>query len=118
MITADRILTRFPFAGVLEPLRADLTIATAGMTTARWKEILPDYVAFENLWLIQSHLSITKLFGIPDESSADDLFPHVVVYKGRSILEDGHHRVTRYALNGLYACNARVLRVTDEALSG
>lgn len=94
----------FPFKGIVDirPYRQ------TGLTTERWmKEVPVRSVPFENLFLTQAGVLIAPLFS-NGSSYTGDSTPHTVLWRGNYYLEDGHHRVTRAALEGHLAVWARV----------
>lgn len=92
-----------PFAGIY----LDRPYPPTGLTTARWIAEVPTAgVAFDALWLTQGHVYTTALFDPPEQ--VPDALPHVVVWRGVLLLEDGHNRVVRRALNGAVTMRMRV----------
>lgn len=82
-----------------------------GLRTARdWTTIPPRMVRLDELITTKSTLDLHNLLA-EDSTFYGDLFPHVVVWRGRSFLEDGLHRALRAALHGRPAVHARVLVV-------
>lgn len=103
-----------PFAGVIAA--GARPWPRTGLSTARWIAEVPTMpVAFRELWLGQEHLDIAALFGRPHAAAADDLCPHVVRWRGRLYLEDGHHRVVRWALRGDDCAVMRVYDLEEQA---
>ena len=75
-----------------------------------WADVPPRAVRLEQLTTTKSALNLHDLLA-DDSTFYGDLFPHVVVWRGRSFLEDGLHRALRAALHGRPAVHARVLVV-------
>lgn len=82
----------FPFAGIVTTRPYPPT----GLTTARWATEVPaETVRLADLWLTQRGVHIAALFGHTDRVS--DRYPHVVAWRDRLFLEDGHTRAVRAA---------------------
>lgn len=81
----------WPFAGIANPRPYGRT----GLTTATWLSDTPvTDIALCELWLTQNGVRINGLF----RTHRGYRPPFCVAYHGRLYLEDGHHRVVRYAL--------------------
>lgn len=84
-----------------------------GRTTPRdWADVPPRPVRLEQLTTTKSYLNLHDLLA-EDSTFYGDLFPHVVLWRGRHYLEDGLHRALRAALQQRSAMHARVLKVED-----
>lgn len=68
-----------------------------------------ELVAISDLWATQLHLSIEALLNPWDPEFSSDPYPHVVAHSGRLMLEDGHHRALRAALQGKTHLRVRML---------
>lgn len=78
-----------------------------------WADVPPRAVRLEDLTTTKSVLNLHDLLA-EDSTFYGDLFPHVVVWRGRMYLEDGLHRVLRAALmQHRPVLHARVLEVAD-----
>ncbi len=85
-----------------------------GRNTPRdWADVPPRAVRLEDLTTTKSVLNLHDLLA-EDSTFYGDLFPHVVVWRGRMYLEDGLHRVLRAALmQHRPVLHARVLEIDD-----
>jgi hypothetical protein len=83
-----------------------------GMTTERWRALPATAVELASLRFAQGGVSITGLLGhargelVP---VGGDPLPHVVRWRGRLYLEDGHHRVLGWLLAGREHGEVRIL---------
>lgn len=87
------------------------------MTTARWMEIPPSQVALRDLFWCQESVGIERMIEASKEgyvSSCGDVYPHVVIFAGKSYLSDGHHRALVRLLRGETEIEARVKEVTPD----
>jgi len=84
-----------------------------GRVTPRdWADVPPRPVRLEQLTTTKSSLNLHDLLA-EDSTFYGDLFPHVVVWRGRHYLEDGLHRALRAALQQRSTLHARVLELAD-----
>lgn len=91
-------------AGVLPERRWPST----GLTSATWLERPVQWFALDALWASQPGVYWQSLLGPePPPTYSGDCFPHVVIWQGRTIIEDGHHRVMRALLDGQTHVQAR-----------
>ena len=81
-----------------------------GLSHRDWSRIPPRQLRLDELVTTTTVLALDRLLS-EDSTFYGDLFPHVVVWRGRSFLEDGLHRALRAALHGRPAVHARVLVV-------
>lgn len=85
-----------------------------GMTSAKWLDVPTELVTIRDLVATQPGI---LLHALSEDYEAPpiggDPLPHVVAWRGRSYLEDGHHRVVRAALRGASEVEARVLEIPD-----
>lgn len=83
-----------------------------GMTSARWLDVPVRRVRIADLIATQPGVYLAPLapyrYGQP---VGGDWFAHVIEWRGRQYLEDGHHRALRAALRGHRWLQARVLEV-------
>lgn len=84
-----------------------------GMTSARWRDVPPRLVRIDALIATQDGVYFHGIHA--DTHVGGDPLPHVVSWRGREYLEDGHHRVMRAALAGATYMEARVLHVEESA---
>ena len=85
-----------------------------GMTTAKWRDVPVQLVRVSDLIVTQKGIEFGHLIADRVPFGADP-FPHVVRWRGKWYLEDGHHRAVRWAMKGLPEFLARVLVIEDEA---
>lgn len=78
------------------------------LSTARWIEEVPvRAVRIDQLTTTQPHVGIgSVLWGT---TNGPDPYPHVVSWRGRLYLEDGHGRIVRALLDGRATFLCRVL---------
>lgn len=81
-----------------------------GLTTARWRHVEPSSVRIETLTFTQYGVELEALLRGTRRDGSDD-YPHVVVWRGRAYLEDGHTRVARLWLLGEREVTCRVYRL-------
>lgn len=81
-----------------------------GLTTAAWAELEPVLVDMDAVTTTQDvgdlHALVTG--AVRDGS---DAYPHVVAWRSRLWLEDGHNRVVRRYLRGIHVQRCRVFRI-------
>lgn len=77
-----------------------------------WADVPPRAVRLEQLTTTKSALNLHDLLA-DDSTFYGDLFPHVVLWRGRHYLEDGLHRALRAALQQRSTLHARVLELDD-----
>ena len=83
------------------------------MTTERWiREVPGQRLRLDDVTPTQRGVWIKALLD-PSEPVGGDELPHVVNYRGRLYLEDGHTRWTRQKLLGREWFTARVYTVED-----
>jgi hypothetical protein len=96
-----------PFRG----FAPDRPYPQTGLSTVLWREVAPQLVRINNLWMTQSGVLIGALFGVREcpncvagfdcengKYHSTDAYPHVVAHEGELYLEDGHTRVVREVL--------------------
>ena len=84
-----------------------------GVTTQRdWAVIAPRQIRLADLTTTRATLDLRSLLD-DDSTFYGDLFPHVVLWRGRHYLEDGLHRALRAALQQRSTLHARVLELDD-----
>lgn len=83
---------------------------TLGMTTRRWLSVPTTTVALDDLIATQDGVYLAPLIDQATPLGRDPI-PHVIAWRGRLHLEDGHHRAVRAALRGQRAMTVRVLAV-------
>lgn len=81
-----------------------------GMTSEKWLEVPTRAVQIRSLFATQDGVYLKPLVE-PEAPVGGDDYPHVIIWKQRYYLEDGHHRVVRAAMNGYQLVFARVLFV-------
>lgn len=81
-----------------------------GMTSALWLTIPARPVLIAELVATQPGLYLHPLIE-PATPVGGDPYPHVIDWRGRLYLEDGHHRTVKARLDGATTIDARVLRV-------
>ena len=74
--------------------------------------IPPRQVRMDTLTTTKRQLALDALLA-DDSTFYGDLFPHVVLWRGRHYLEDGLHRALRAALQQRSTLHARVLKLDD-----
>lgn len=79
-----------------------------GMTSQKWLDVPVRAVQLRMLTLTQDGIYLKPLLE-PETPVGGDRHPHVVLWKNRYYLEDGHHRVIRSAIEGYPLVFARVL---------
>lgn len=84
-----------------------------GMSTALWMDVETELVPMATLWATQAGILLAPLIDPSTEPVGRDPFPHVIRWRGRDYLEDGHHRAVRAMLNGHTFLRVRVLTVPD-----
>lgn len=82
----------------------------AGMTSARWLAVPVRRIPLEQLTVTQEGIYLRPLIA-PTTPVGGDPLPHAVLWNGRLLLEDGHHRAVRAAIRGDRALDVRVLEV-------
>ncbi len=82
-----------------------------GLTTARWREIRPEWISWCDVTTTQRHVSIEAMLGMLDGTGSTDDRPHAVEHEGRLYLEDGHNRMVRDLLEGRRYGYVRVHRL-------
>lgn len=75
------------------------------MSTRDWSRIHPIPMALCDL--VPTHEVKHSLTG-PDTSHCGDSFPHVVYWRGRYRISDGHHRIARAQMQGRRTMLVRV----------
>jgi hypothetical protein len=83
-----------------------------GMSSARWLAVPVQRVRIADLVATQPGIYLQPLIE-PAEPMGGDPFVHVVSWRGRLYLEDGHTRTIRAALGGRSEIDARVLVLPD-----
>ena len=78
-----------------------------GLTTRDWVRLPPRQVRLEDLTTTKATLDLASLLD-EDSTFFDDLFAHVVQWRGELYLEDGLHRAVRAALQQRHVLHARV----------
>jgi hypothetical protein len=99
------------FAGVVSRENGD-PWGTTGMTSERWLSVPVQRVRIADLIATQPGILLQSLIE-PGEPFGGDPFAHVVAWRGRLYLEDGHTRAARAALGGCAEIDARVLVLPD-----
>ena len=98
---------------IFQSVGDDLPYPAHGRVTPRdWADVPPRPVRLEQLTTTKSSLNLHDLLA-EDSTFYGDLFPHVVVWRGRHYLEDGLHRALRAALQQRSTLHARVLELAD-----
>lgn len=85
-----------------------------GLTSARWRAVPVVTLRLADVVTTQRHVAIDALLDDEHRSYVGDPVPHVVHWRGRHYLEDGHTRVTRLAARGWRTGQFRVLHIHDE----
>ena len=78
-----------------------------GLTARDWVRLPPRQVRLEDLTTTKATLDLASLLD-EDSTFFDDLFAHVVQWRGELYLEDGLHRAVRAALQQRHVLHARV----------
>jgi Arc/MetJ family transcription regulator len=78
-----------------------------GLTARDWVRLPPRQVRLEELTTTKTTLDLASLLD-EDSTYFDDLFAHVVEWRGELYLEDGLHRAVRAALQQRPVLHARV----------
>lgn len=81
-----------------------------GMTSQKWLSIPVRAVQARTLIATQDGVYLKPLLE-PETPVGGDEYPHVIVYKQKYYLEDGHHRVIKAMIEGRPLIFARVLHV-------
>lgn len=87
---------------------------TTGLTTETWQAVPVEWVDITTLIATQDGIYFEPLIRHTLPSYSGDMYPHVVVWKGRNYLEDGHHRAMIALLSGEKHILARVLEVLPD----
>ena len=80
-------------------------------TTAEWRRIPSEQVRLADLIPTQEQVSVADLLD-PDTPFSGDEVIHVVRWRNRLYIEDGHHRYVRAMLRGRRWIAARVRSIT------
>jgi hypothetical protein len=99
------------FAGVISRENGEPWGPT-GMTSRRWLSVPVQRVRIADLIATQPAVNFQPLIEAPAPIGGDP-FAHVIAWRGRLYLEDGHTRTLRAALGGHAEIDARVLVVSD-----
>ncbi len=83
---------------------------TTNQTSTTWRDIPAQPVTLNTLIATQPGILISPLLTAPTPYAGDPL-PHVISWRNRFYLEDGHHRAMRAMLNGEQTMWARVLHL-------
>jgi hypothetical protein len=85
-----------------------------GMTTKKWKRIPYTRVRISDLIATQDGVYLHAL--LPDHISqySNDPLPHVVRWQGELFVEDGHHRIVRWLLEGTEWALVRILEIEED----
>lgn len=87
----------------------DRPFEPTGMTTQKWMQLPVDNVRLDELVLCQDQVSIDGIRNsLQGESYSGDPVPHVVVYRGKKYLSDGHHRYVISLVKGEEQMEARI----------
>jgi len=86
-----------------------------GMTTAKWQQVPVRTVRLAELIYTQRQLFIDGIVAAArgQVSWSGDRYPHVVGWRGRLYLEDGHTRAAVAIARGHATLDARVLELDD-----
>ncbi|MDQ2748625.1 MAG: type II toxin-antitoxin system VapB family antitoxin [Actinomycetota bacterium] len=79
-----------------------------GFSSRDWATIPPRTVRLADLTATKRELALDHLLD-EDSTFYGDLFPHVVLWRGETYLEDGLHRALRAALQNRQSLHMRVL---------
>lgn len=79
-----------------------------GLSSRDWAAIPPRTVRLDVLTATKRELALDHLLD-EDSTFYSDLFPHAVLWRGETYLEDGLHRALRAALQNRHAMHMRVL---------
>ncbi|PZS25450.1 MAG: hypothetical protein DLM58_22460 [Pseudonocardiales bacterium] len=79
-----------------------------GFSSRDWATIAPRTARLDTLIATKRELALDHLLD-EDSTFYGDLFPHVVLWRGESYLEDGLHRALRAALQNRRTMHVRVL---------
>lgn len=81
------------------------------MTTALWLEIPTSVVQIDTLIFCQNHLTVEGLLKAAkgEASYCGDTYPHLVRFKGKIYIVDGHHRIVVAVVRGQSIIEARLL---------
>lgn len=84
---------------------------TTGLTSRTWLNQPVAVFEIATLWACQRGVHFAHLIGPPPEPYGGDPLPHVVIWNGERVIEDGHHRVMRALLAGQRHIEARWVEV-------
>lgn len=79
-----------------------------GYTGRQWSGVPPRLVRLDELVTTKRELDLQQLLA-EDSTFYGDLFPHAVLWRGETYLEDGVHRALRAALQGRNTLHVRIL---------
>lgn len=85
---------------------------TTGLTSETWLLVPLERVDINTLIATQDGIYFEPLIRHTLPSYSGDLYPHVVVWKNKNYLEDGHHRAVIALLSGETWIMARVLEMS------
>lgn len=83
-----------------------------GLGQREWAEIPPRQIRLDELVTTKRVMDLNTLLS-RESTFYDDLFPHVVLWRGDLYLEDGLHRALRAALHQRSVVHARVLDLDE-----
>jgi hypothetical protein len=79
-----------------------------GLSSETWRDVPVRFVDIRDLVLTQDGVKFESVLN-PGEPVGGDRYAHVIFWNRTYYLEDGHHRVMRAALEGIWRIQARVL---------
>jgi Arc/MetJ family transcription regulator len=79
-----------------------------GLSARDWAGVPPRTVRLDELTTTKRNLELDHLLD-EDSTFYGDLFPHAVLWRGETYLEDGLHRALRAALQGRTTLHVRIL---------
>ncbi len=92
---------------IFKAVRNERPYPDHGLSLRDWATIPPRPVRLDQLITTKGELALDRLLA-EDSTFYDDLFPHVVQWRGELYLEDGVHRALRSALQQRSVIHARV----------
>ena len=93
---------------IFKDVRDGRPYADHGLSARDWAKIPPRQIRLDELIATKRELRLDTLLD-EDSTFYGDLFPHAVVWRGETYLEDGLHRALRAALQQRTVIHVRVL---------
>lgn len=82
-----------------------------GLTSRTWLNQPVQVFEIATLWASQPGVHFATLLAATSDPFIWDAYPHVVIWNGQHVIEDGHHRIVRALIGGKTHIPARWIEV-------